>query len=59
MIAFKIPSYEVEKHPERLFTHWCAPPFARPCCAAVLALLCGLLGGPCSAWRFHCKLALV
>ena len=24
VVAFKIPSYEVEKHPERLFTHWCA-----------------------------------
>ncbi|KAL4423862.1 hypothetical protein ABPG75_001164 [Micractinium tetrahymenae] len=22
VIAFKIPSYEVEKHPEKLFTHW-------------------------------------
>ncbi|KAI7841001.1 hypothetical protein COHA_005229 [Chlorella ohadii] len=22
VVAFKIPSYEVEKHPERLFTHW-------------------------------------
>lgn len=32
VIAFKIPSYEVEKHPEKLFTHWWAalPPLPVP-----------------------------
>lgn len=53
VIAFKIPSYEVEKHPERLFTHWCAAlQLPTCCCLAVVWLLSGCcLGGRpgCSA----------
>jgi len=38
VIGFKIPSYEVDKHPEKLFTHWCGHPPASPASQTTLGI---------------------